>query len=396
MTVRSPVILVPLNSLAHGGVERVALRLGNGWLQRGARVKLLIGDAEGPLRAEAPPAAVGLGLGPAEPWRSLALAAEIIATVRRGGVDVLFAAGNTYALVVILARLWLGRRCPPIVLKVSNDLARQDMPWPWRWAYRRWLRLQGSMIDHFVGLAPPMRGEIADLIGVDPARIAIIEDPALDATTSAELAAIGAARRPPGTGRHFVSIGRLAPQKNFARAIRAFAEMAGPDDRMTIVGDGPERCSLEAMIAALAMRDRIALPGAGPAAPALAAGDVFVLSSDYEALPAVVVEALASGLPVVATDCCVSMRSLVGLFGRIVAVDDSAGLAAAMAAQAPLTAAERCAAAAAMATHVVEAAAPRYLALFDRIAMQRRAGPENAILACDGELVLHRVPSPSC
>ena len=89
-----------------------------------------------------------------------------------------------------------------------------------------------------------------------------------------------------------------------------------------------------------------------------------MLASDFEGVPAVVIEALASGLPVVATDCSVSMPSLVSSFGTIVPVGDAAALADAMAAQAPLTPAQRSAAAAEMARFTVERAAAAYLALF--------------------------------
>ena len=89
-----------------------------------------------------------------------------------------------------------------------------------------------------------------------------------------------------------------------------------------------------------------------------------MLSSDYEGVPAVVIEALTSGLPVVATDCSVSMASLVARFGTLVPTGDASALAAAMAAQAPLSAPQRTAAAVDMARFTVERAATAYLAVF--------------------------------
>ncbi len=402
----APVILLPLNSLAHGGVERVALRLARHWTAAGADVRTVIGRAAGPLLAETAAGFTDLAGPASEPWRGLRLAgalARLLAGMRPDS-GVLFAAGNTYALVAVLLKLRLGRRCPPIVLKISNDLLRPDMPPLLRWGYRRWLRVQGRMIDHFIALAAPMRAEIEALTGADPARVSIIEDPALDAATLDRLVQIGTARPADAGasagasagGRHFVAVGRLAPQKNFARAIEAFAAGAGAHDRLTIIGDGPERPALLARIEALGVAGRVILAGAGPAPPALAAADVFVLSSDFEALPAVVVEALASGLPVVATDCCVSMRSLVGGFGSVVPAGDTAALARAMAAQAPLTPDQRAAAAAAMAAFTVERAAPRYLALFAALSRRKGIGPEIAILGCETPPVLQKGQAPQC
>ena len=91
---------------------------------------------------------------------------------------------------------------------------------------------------------------------------------------------------------------------------------------------------------------------------------LFVLSSDYEGVPAVVIEALASGLPVVSTDCSVSMSSLIGLFGSVVPRGEPAALAAAMVAAVPLDTEARSAAAAAMQAFTVERAASRYADVF--------------------------------
>jgi glycosyltransferase involved in cell wall biosynthesis len=373
-----------LHSFNPGGVERVALRLCRAWGSDPAiDVRLVVGRDEGAMRDEAPPTAVMHGLAPprglAKRLPSLRLLWLLLREIRRQRPDVLFVAGNTYAVFAALARLLLGRRCPVTVLKISNDLVRLDMAPPLRGAYRLWLWLQGRLINRFTGLAAPMQSEIVAAMHVPAARVTVIEDPALDAAGLAALTRLGAARRPSATGpRHYIAVGRLVPQKNFALAIEAFALAAEPDDRLTIIGDGPERPRLAARIAALGLSARVAMPGHGAVAPALAAADIFVLSSDYEALPAVVVEALASGLPVVATDCCVSMRAMVGDFGTLVPRRDARGLATAMRAQSPLDAEARTAAAAAMAVFSVERAAGAYRRLFQEADLEAR--PQNAIL----------------
>lgn len=361
-------ILAFFNSLAPGGVERSALRLCGEWRKDPAlAVRLLVATPQGPLTAHVPPGlAIETGSG--------SLASQLVHAIRRHRPDVLFAAGNTYAAAAVLARLRLGRHCPPIVLKISNDLARPDMPGPVRWGYGKWLRLQGRLIDHFTGLAEPMRGEIRAALGVDDSRITIVPDAALDA---ADLARLAALPRHPAPHRRYIAIGRLAPQKNFPLLLHAFAAAARPGDTLAIVGEGPERPRLEALVTSLDLSGAVTLPGHGDVAGALGAADVFVLSSDYEALPAVVVEALASGLPVVATDCCVSMASLIGGFGTLVPRRDAAALAHAMRAQAPLSAEQGAAAAAAMAAFTAERAAPAYAALFARLARR----PENDTLA---------------
>jgi glycosyltransferase involved in cell wall biosynthesis len=366
-------VMVPLHSFAPGGVERVALRLCGAWAKDPALdVQLVMGRDVGAMRDEAPeglPRHVTPEPFPTAAWESLWMMLVLPGHIRRLRPDVIFAAGNSYAVIAIVMKLVLGRRCPPVVLKISNDLYRRDMPAPVRWVYHRWLRLQGRRVDHVTGLAEPMRAEIAHFMRMPPERIHVIDDPALAASDLAMLAAIGAARVPiDRPGRHYVGVGRLAKQKNWPLLLEAFAKMAGPDDRLTILGEGDERPRLERLAASLGITDRLALPGHGAAPPLLTAGDVFVLSSDFEGVPAVVIEALAAGLPVVATDCSVSMASLVGSFGTVVPVGDAAALAAAMAAQPPLSVAARREAVGAMDSFTVERAARAYAVLFEQAA----------------------------
>lgn len=326
-------VLTFLNSLAPGGVERVALRLHVAWTAAGVESRLVIAD-ETVVPCPTLHNVTILGRHEGGLARFVALLAALPRAIAQHRPDVLFCAGNTYSAVAVCLKLLLGRRCPPIIAKISNDLVRTDMSPVLRWWYRRWLKLQGRHIDRFVGMAPAMRGEIASLIGVPASRISIIEDPALCAEDLARLAATRdrAIRR--HAGRHFLAIGRLVPQKNFAVLLDAFARMAGPADRLTVLGEGAERPALEAKAARLGIADRVVLPGhVEPLDGWLAEADAFVLSSDYEGVPAVVIEALAAGIPIVATDCCISMADLLGqgTLGQIVPVGDSAAFADAMA-----------------------------------------------------------------
>lgn len=93
--------------------------------------------------------------------------------------DVLFCAGNTYAVVAVALKLLLGRDCPPVLTKISNALDRTDMPWPYRFFYYLWLKIQGRYLDHFIGMETPMLDEISKSLGIPADRITIIPDPAL-------------------------------------------------------------------------------------------------------------------------------------------------------------------------------------------------------------------------
>jgi glycosyltransferase involved in cell wall biosynthesis len=328
-------IAVPIHSFEPGGVERVALNLCAAWQVAGEDVTVVLGREEGAMLQTAPKLDYSLlpEPVPTAAFETLWMIRVLRRYLAREGADVVFASGNTYAIVAVAMKLLLGRRCPPVAIKLSNDLYRKDMIWPYRKAYHWWLRVQGRMLDHFVGMAQPMRAEIAELMQVPDERITIIEDPSLE---ERQFAALSALPRPAELPRapHYVAVGRLARQKNFPLLLRAFARLSDPAARLTILGEGGERGKLERLARELGIADRLALPGhVSDPLPYLAKASAFVLSSDYEGVPAVVIEALAAGLPLVATRCSVSLPGLLGegQFGQLVDPGDETGFAKAMA-----------------------------------------------------------------
>ena len=102
-----------------------------------------------------------------------------------------------------------------------------------------------------------------------------------------------------------ISVGRLSKQKDFLTLIEAFALLREKQEaRLIIVGDGPERSEIERRAYALGIADNLDLIGeqSNPY-KYISRADVFVLSSIFEGLPNVVIEAIGCATPVVATDC---------------------------------------------------------------------------------------------
>jgi len=131
------------------------------------------------------------------------------------------------------------------------------------------------------------------------------------------------------------SIGGLRPEKNFLRLIRCFETAAdGRNARLIIYGEGPERQTLVSAIAESPSRDRIRLMGATTEPEkALAGIDIFALSSDTEQTPICLMEAMASGLPVVSTDVGdVALMLALGEEKSVYAVNDEAGFSGRLAA----------------------------------------------------------------
>lgn len=169
-----------------------------------------------------------------------------------------------------------------------------------------------------VGIGPPTRLEvIPNGIAPDPwlARAPVQEDGA-------------------GTGRPCtaVMVSRLKEPKDPITLVKAWTQL-GADRRLLLVGDGPMREQVEALVQGSGLGGRVTLLGTRQDVPALLSmADVFVLSSRWEGMPLSVIEAMMSGLPVVATDAGgVSEAVVHGETGLLVPAGDPDALALALA-----------------------------------------------------------------
>lgn len=294
-------ILSYAQTLRGGGVERALLRMATGWLERGRRVTLMLGSREGPLAAELPP---GLELIELDDPRHRALFG-LAGHVRSRRPDLIFCPGNHYSGIAALTRLRLGRASPPIVAKVSNALVRPELSPRSAWAYRRWLRMHPRFVDHLVAMTPAMAAEAIVEMAMPPERVHVIANP--PALPRADAAPVVLP-----TGRYLIGVGRLEPQKRWDRLIAALPRLADPAISLVILGEGSARAALEAQVATLGLAGRVWLPGhAADPIPALAGAALAVLTSDYEGVPGVLREALATGTPVVSTESSVAVREIV-------------------------------------------------------------------------------------
>jgi len=363
-------ILSVLNSLEPGGVERDVMRFTKAWRDHGIDARIALGRWEGKLIAEAPD--VPFIVPPKGPLakmdtETLWMIQKLPGIVRQVKPDILFIPSN--GLMVVAGMTWLALlgRCPPIVVRPSNSLDRKDMSWLARLLDLLVLRFHSSIYAAAVAMSAPIRDEIRARMGVRPARVAIIDNAAMTEAVAGQLAAARDATPRNHDGRHFLGVGRLFPQKNFMALLEAFARIARPGDRLMIVGEGPQREELEARAAALGIAAQLDLPGHCDPTPWFARANAFILSSDFEGLPAVLAEALAVGIPIVATDCTVAVPAMIEGLGRLVPVQDVDALARAMDAicDDPLDIA---AMRARGAQFTIEATVEQWIALFRRIA----------------------------
>jgi len=284
-----------LEHYSGGGVERVAVRLARDWAELGHEVAILASPVEEQLRASLPPEVEWV---PHFGGRKTAPAA-----IGAVAPDVFFCPGNHYTSAAARVRMHLGDRSPPIVWKISNDLARRDFAWPMRTANGLWVRQHHRFTDRVVAMSRAMAQDAVQRTGISRDRIDIIENP--------HLAVGGGQVATPPADRYLLGIGRLEPQKDWGLAIRAFAKADTQGRELFIYGEGSERARLTALIDRLGLAGRVHLPGfVEGLEQVIEQADLLLLTSRYEGRPNVVVEALAAGSPVVATESSVAMGEL--------------------------------------------------------------------------------------
>jgi glycosyltransferase involved in cell wall biosynthesis len=262
----------------------------------------------------------------------------------------------------------LGQRPRPalVVRETNSQRARGDLG-PLRrklagWAYRR--------ADRVVALSHGVERELVEDLRLDAARALTLPNPVdIDA-----FAAPATDDPLPGRWRDgpvLVAAGRLTRQKGFDILLDAFARLETSSARLVILGEGPDRAALQAQAESLGLSDRILLPGfvTNPG-DWYAQATLFVLSSRWEGFGHVLVEAMASGLPVLATDCPHGPRDIIdsGRTGLLVPPDSAEALAAAidgLLQDAPLAQKLAAAGREAAAAYGAALVAGRYAALFD-------------------------------
>jgi glycosyltransferase involved in cell wall biosynthesis len=351
-------IAVVVHELSSGGSERIAVRLANAWAGVGRRVTLFCGRSEGPLAPLVSPLVDIVPIANHRPASRAELGRALARLVRHHEPDIVVGPGNYHVPILAAMRAALGRDCPPIVCKISNPLRRADRSGIGQAIFSAGFRRQTRDFAALVAMSPVFAAEAAFVTGRHD--IACIDEPNLDMMP-------GHARSPARSGT-ILCVGRLTRQKNFGLALEAFAQMRTAM-RLVVLGEGDEIEALHDRAEALGIADRVCFEGYVRNVRAyLDRADALLCTSLYEGYPAVLVEALAAGVPIVTTPCSLALPEILTheSFGTVAAanpVDLGIALEAVTSggtrpALAPLAELAR--------RHQVSRSADQWLALFDR------------------------------
>jgi glycosyltransferase involved in cell wall biosynthesis len=316
-----------------GGVERMLVNLCRGMVEHGHPVDLVLVRSESKHLASLPASIRVVNLGARHTFGSVFALADYL---KREKPRALLAAKDRAAQVAVVARWLSGVRCRLVfrigttasaALEGRSVVRRLVRFLPMRCLYR--------FADVIVGVSHGVAEDIKAITGLPDKKFRVIGNPVI--TPELEPLSKEPVKHPwlgEGQPPVIMGIGRLTRQKDFPSLLRAFARLSNPGGcRLLILGEGRDRKALLTLADDLGIGDRVDLIGFQPNPYTyLRRASLFVLSSAWEGSPNVLTEAMALGIPVVATDCPSGPREILdgGRIAPLVPVGDDVQLASAM------------------------------------------------------------------
>lgn len=294
-----------IHDLRDGGAERITVSLANGMAAYGFEVDLVLVNKKGkPSYFESIDTAVNVMS--LKQDRTLTSAFGFRDYFNAARPDVVISALTHINVAAIVGRIIAGHKPRLIVVEhnqMSKNIGRK----------RGFVRLAYAVVPRIYRLADligvvseGVKADFVTLTKIPKEKVEVLYNPVV--TPKLLEQSLKEPDHPwlkKGEPPVILGIGRLAEQKNFPMLIRAFAALRqNREARLMILGQGPERQKLEALAKATGYGGDIALPGFvdNPFAY-MGAAAIVALSSNWEGLPTVLIEAMACGTPVVATDC---------------------------------------------------------------------------------------------
>lgn len=291
-------VMVVLPDLRPRGAERATLRLCAGLRARGMRVALAVCRSSG---SQTLPVPAGIAVHELDPRGVLASVPRLVRLVRKlrpaGVISAL-----THTNIATATGLVMAGSSAPLVV-VEHTLFSSS--WPGKSA--RWVALAACVAFRraraVVGVSRPVADDVQRSFHLEPRRVVVVPN-AMDLEGTAALARLPLSPGSVPEGPLVVGVGSLAPEKDFSLLVRAFS--VGPAQMgavLALVGEGPERTRLETEVRSRDLAARVRLVGhdANPYRW-IHRASVLVVSSHFEGLPTVALEALWLGTPVVVVD----------------------------------------------------------------------------------------------
>lgn len=320
-----------LDDFRCGGVQDVFIKLINFYLARNTSVDAVVLEHTGEFLGRLDPRARVVNLRRTRLRKAILPLSDYI---RRELPDIIMCGQLEHGVIALLAAAF-ARSKARIVAAVQSDLHFREASLIDRMTRLAWMRF---FIPHFarvICVSDGIRRFLQEDVGIASRNIKVIYNPVVSSVPSHEELAQPSHRFFCKEGVPVVvSVGRLVKDKGFSTLVEAMGNVVQQVDcRLIVVGEGPERSSLQSMIDASGLKDRIDLAGyRDDVHPFLAHADLVVVPSLREGFGNVIVEALSHGKQVVCTACSSGPLEILdhGKFGCIVPPEDPARMAEAV------------------------------------------------------------------
>lgn len=331
-----------LPDLGAGGAEHAMVRLGHGLALRGIAVDFVLTKAKGAFLAEVPANACVIDL---DAHRVISSLPRLVKYLRHEKPDAMLSIMGHLNIVALWARSIARVSTRLIVSERSTDLDpeadKSELPGVAALFSRfySWAELKRDFYtwaDGIVAVSEGVAEHLSRTAHLPRDRITVIYNPVVSPQlTDQARQALDDPWFAPNQPPVVLSVGRLTRAKDYPTLLQAFALLRERcQARLLILGEGEGRAELEQLVRSFGLEQHVRLPGFvdNPYAY-MARAAVFVLSSAWEGLPGVLIEAMACGCPVVSTDCPSGPAEILdgGRFGRLVPVGDAPRMAAAIA-----------------------------------------------------------------
>ncbi len=329
-----PKLAIFMPELFGAGGQRSMLNLAHGIAAEGYPLDLVLAKAKGEFLGEVrePVRVVDL-----KASRALTSAPALVRYLRSERPEAMLSVFGFLNVVAIPA--WRLSRVKTRMFVCEQNTVSMEAGNAASWGTRVTPRLMRHLYpwaNGVVVVSQGVRDDMVQLTGVPRRHVTVIYNPSVVGAEIQEKA-----KEPldhpwfkPGQPPVLVAVGRLQQQKDYPMLLQAFAQVRRSQPaRLLILGEGKERPTLEALIKELDLEDDVGLPGfvMNPYAY-LARASLFVLSSRWEGLPTVLIEALCCGTPAVSTDCPSGPREILrnGKYGALTPVGDATAFAQAI------------------------------------------------------------------
>jgi glycosyltransferase involved in cell wall biosynthesis len=325
-------IAIFLRDLDGGGIQKVVINLAKEMAKNGISIDIVVTSPKNSFLEKFPSEIEIVNLNSPMVLLSVFL---LVQYLKRNKIDILLSNGHSNNLAVVIAKVIM-RLSTHSILITHTNLSLHKLRTPQKFKLLRFfMRLFYPYADTLVAVSQGTARELESELGLRKNSVKTIYNPIVNENLITKInEPLDHPWFQPNQPPVFLAVGRLSPEKDYINMLQAFAHLRTQRQaRLLILGEGNMRSELELLAKKLGIESDVYMPGFvnNPYAY-MSRSSVFVLSSQYEALPTVICEAMACGCSVVSTNCNYGPSEILenGKYGLLVPIKAPISLADAM------------------------------------------------------------------